>query len=129
MTAMVQEKPVILREAIDPDLPRICADKKRVRQIMLNLLSNAAKFTESGQIMVQAHVVEAMNPPTGQLEPFVEIRVSDTGIGMDVVGAVIVEELDLRILHQFLPIRGGIFITIPLGIFFDRALITAAKSL
>jgi signal transduction histidine kinase len=82
MMAMVQEKPVILQEEIDPDLPRICADKKRVRQIMLNLLSNAAKFTEAGQITVQARVVEAMNPPTGQLEPFVEIRVSDTGIGI-----------------------------------------------
>jgi signal transduction histidine kinase len=49
---------------------------------MLNLLSNAAKFTEEGQITVQVQVVEAMNPPTGQLEPFVEVRVSDTGIGI-----------------------------------------------
>jgi signal transduction histidine kinase len=80
--AMVQDKPVLLVADIDPMLPLVRADKRRLRQIMLHLLSNAAKFTEVGQISVQARVIRALNPDTGQMEPFVEISVSDTGVGI-----------------------------------------------
>lgn len=82
VSAMVAEKPISLQEEIDPDLPPLYADKRRVRQIMLNLLSNAVKFTKEGQIVVQARVVEALNASTEQIEPFLEVRVSDTGIGI-----------------------------------------------
>lgn len=47
-------------------------DKTRIRQVLLNLLSNAAKFTEQGSITVRACVVGAM----------VQIDVQDTGIGI-----------------------------------------------
>jgi len=80
--AMVQDKPISLVVDIDLALPPIRADKRRLRQIMLNLLSNAAKFTEVGQISVQAQVIRAFNPDNGQMEPFVEVSVSDTGIGI-----------------------------------------------
>src|SRR5262245_13551421 len=53
------------------DLPPIEADAMRLRQIILNILSNACKFTEAGNIKLQV--------TTGQ---FVEIAVIDTGIGM-----------------------------------------------
>jgi len=80
--AMLQEKSVSLVADIDPTLPPVYADRRRLRQIMLNLLSNAAKFTQEGQIGVRARVIEALNPESEQMEPFVEISVSDTGIGI-----------------------------------------------
>jgi signal transduction histidine kinase/HAMP domain-containing protein len=79
---MIEEKPVELQVAIPSDLPLIRADKRRVRQVLLNLLSNAAKFTEAGRILVRARVVEALNANTERVEPGVEISVSDTGVGI-----------------------------------------------
>ncbi len=57
------------------DLGRMRADVTRVRQIVLNLLSNACKFTENGEVVLTV----ARNRADGD---FVEITVSDTGIGM-----------------------------------------------
>ena len=59
---------------LDPDLPSIPIDERRIKQILLNLLSNASKFTpEHGQIVVVAR----RNPDGG-----VTIAVVDTGVGM-----------------------------------------------
>jgi signal transduction histidine kinase len=59
-----------------PDLPPIEADAMRLRQIILNLLSNACKFTEAGNIKLQ--VTTALHGG----RQFVGIAVIDTGIGM-----------------------------------------------
>ncbi|HEX6807613.1 MAG TPA: response regulator [Gemmatimonadaceae bacterium] len=55
-----------------PDLGAIRSDLTRVRQVLLNLLSNASKFTEHGRITLEAERSGAA----------VVLRVSDTGIGM-----------------------------------------------
>ncbi|HRF97578.1 MAG TPA: HAMP domain-containing sensor histidine kinase, partial [Aggregatilineales bacterium] len=47
---LLHDKPVVLVQDIDPDLPRLVGDKRRIRQILLNLMSNACKFTEKGSI-------------------------------------------------------------------------------
>ncbi|MDW8145596.1 MAG: response regulator [Roseiflexaceae bacterium] len=69
---LIREKPIELRSDIPPNLPLVYADHTRVRQILLNLLSNAAKFTDAGSITVRAerHGDEVI------------IHVSDTGIGI-----------------------------------------------
>ena len=58
------------------DLPPIETDAMRLRQIILNLLGNACKFTKSGNVTLQV----AMALHQGQ--QFLEIAVIDTGIGM-----------------------------------------------
>jgi signal transduction histidine kinase/CheY-like chemotaxis protein len=54
----------------------IQADGTRVRQILLNLLSNAAKFTKSGSVVLKVAPVQASG------RKWIEFAVSDTGIGM-----------------------------------------------
>ncbi|HRE48042.1 MAG TPA: ATP-binding protein [Aggregatilineales bacterium] len=70
---LVKEKPVQLRTNLPEGLPYIQADSVRIRQITLNLMSNAIKFTERGTITLEA-VVE---------DRFVRITVTDTGIGIE----------------------------------------------
>jgi PAS domain S-box-containing protein len=66
---------VVIRKAMPGDLPNVVADQRSMRQIMLNILSNAIKFTDpGGQVIVSAQ----MNK-TGELK----LRVKDTGIGMN----------------------------------------------
>ncbi|MBN1136724.1 MAG: HAMP domain-containing protein [Anaerolineae bacterium] len=81
-TVLVEEKPVTLHVQLAPDLPPIRADRRRVWQVVLNLLSNAAKFTSKGQITLQAWVTKGLNPHTQQVEPMVAVSVRDTGIGI-----------------------------------------------
>ena len=61
----------------DPSVTEIQADPVRLKQILLNLLSNAAKFTEPGGSIALSVVPSAPG--------FVEFRVTDTGIGMTAV--------------------------------------------
>jgi signal transduction histidine kinase len=48
------QQPVRLIQDIDPDLPPTACDRRRFRQILLNLFSNAIKFTEKGSITLSA---------------------------------------------------------------------------
>jgi two-component system, sensor histidine kinase len=61
-----------------PDLPPlVLGDEMRVRQIVLNMISNALKFTETGAIRLDLRAAPAADGDGG-----VEIVVTDTGIGM-----------------------------------------------
>ncbi|QUD88018.1 ATP-binding protein [Phenylobacterium montanum] len=64
----------LVRAPAAPLPPRVLADPARVKQILLNLLTNAVKFTDQGSVTVSAHY----HRPAGRLE-FV---VSDTGCGI-----------------------------------------------
>jgi signal transduction histidine kinase len=71
-SALVRDKDIQLQREIHPELPPIEADAVRVRQVLLKLLSNAAKFTDHGSITVRAW-------PEGNN---VQVAVADTGLGI-----------------------------------------------
>jgi len=60
-----------------PDLPTMTIDATRLRQVLLNLLSNAAKFTRGGQVTLRAMPHEVREGVPG-----VRFEVVDTGVGM-----------------------------------------------
>ena len=66
---------------MDPAPPRpLIGDEQRLSQVILNLLSNAMKFTEAGRVQVDLRVIEALEESVA-----LRLSVSDTGIGMDQV--------------------------------------------
>ena len=74
-----QGKGLELLTVCDPDLPaRVRGDPGRLRQVLINLASNAVKFTESGEVMLRATLVPGSGEGT-----VVRFDVSDTGIGVD----------------------------------------------
>ncbi|HEY2967180.1 MAG TPA: ATP-binding protein, partial [Casimicrobiaceae bacterium] len=68
-----QRRGITLGRTVDERLGMICADERKVKQILLNLLSNALKFTpEGGRIDVVADLHDGVT----------EISVTDTGVGI-----------------------------------------------
>jgi two-component system cell cycle sensor histidine kinase PleC len=72
--AKARDKDITVETSVPSSLPRILADQLRLKQILINLLGNAVKFTpERGRIRVEAQV----------LQPgYSVISVTDTGVGM-----------------------------------------------
>lgn len=76
-TPLLNDKPVDLRFAVDPNIPLLVGDQLRLGQVLLNLISNAIKFTEAGTITVQ------IKPLTiGAEDVTLRFNVIDTGIGI-----------------------------------------------
>lgn len=57
---------------------RLVGDPLRLNQVLVNLVSNAIKFTESGEIVIAATLLDI-----NEREVFLRLSVTDTGIGMD----------------------------------------------
>jgi signal transduction histidine kinase/CheY-like chemotaxis protein len=75
--AMARKKRIELVTAISPQLPaELIGDMQRIRQVLTNLVGNALKFTEEGQIRVHchAHILED--------ECHLHLDIEDTGIGI-----------------------------------------------
>jgi signal transduction histidine kinase/CheY-like chemotaxis protein len=69
---LLEKKHLTLQASVPADLPRVYCDRTRIRQVILNLISNAARFTDQGGISVHAH----------QQDHSVVIEVIDTGPGI-----------------------------------------------
>src|SRR5919108_4811934 len=69
---LLKEGRVCIVKDIAPDIPPLKTDRDKLKQILLNLLGNAAKFTEQGEIRVSA----------SQENGTLKLAVADTGIGM-----------------------------------------------
>jgi len=71
--SLVEAHGLALRMEIEPDLPPIWMDPTRIRQVLFNLLNNAARFTERGGVTISAR----------RQEEEVVFAVTDTGVGID----------------------------------------------
>ena len=109
---LVAEKSLYLSLALSANLPRVRTDTTHLRQIILNLLGNSVKYTNSGTISVRAKIVSASDPVVpanikpGQdtaastTRPWVAIQVADTGIGIG-------KNDQVRVFEEFEQINAG----------------------
>jgi two-component system cell cycle sensor histidine kinase PleC len=83
IAAQAAQGGIDLRVQVDPGLPQVKADPLRLKQVLLNLLTNAVKFTDAGGIVT----VRARRDRAGRLA----ISIADTGIGIpaDKLGEVL----------------------------------------
>jgi PAS domain S-box-containing protein len=88
--SLVKDKPVEIKVVEHTQLPLIPADKIRMRQIILNLISNGVKFTEEGSVTIHLE----------HDDDYAYITVKDTGIGMSP------EQLDV-IFERFSQVDGS----------------------
>jgi signal transduction histidine kinase len=73
------KKGIELVVAVSPAIPRtLLGDTLRVRQVLVNLLGNALKFTPEGKVVIRAELKRR----SGE-QAIVRLEVSDTGVGMD----------------------------------------------
>ncbi len=70
--ALIEDKPVALHLDVPAEMPAIIGDKQRLLQIIINLMSNACKFTEEGAITLKASHDESN----------IIIEITDTGAGI-----------------------------------------------
>ena len=77
---LLKDKPVQLHQEVEPHLPLLRIDAMKVRQVLINLLSNASKFTEEGSITVRATTQTAQS---GSREVLVEVIDTGPGIALE----------------------------------------------
>jgi signal transduction histidine kinase/ligand-binding sensor domain-containing protein/CheY-like chemotaxis protein len=96
--AKAEEKNLALLSMHSPGIPRlVTADALKLRQVLINLLGNAVKFTDSGQVILR---VSTMPREDAVRQLWLRLDVEDTGIGIG-------EEDRKRIFEPFLQAEGG----------------------
>lgn len=115
--SLVSDRGLALSLAIPSTLPRLRTDTTLLRQVLLNLMSNAVKFTPTGGITVRARLVPAVEGLTvpqkgeqveggaanGSPDPsstWIALQVVDTGVGID-------ESEQARIFDEFEQVNAG----------------------
>ena len=115
MESLASERDLSLTISVPPTLPRILTDQTHLRQILINLIGNAVKYTPSGGIQVRAtrvavgvedktkaeeNVATPGPPPPGGTGEWVALMVTDTGVG-------IAEADQERIFDEFEQVNAG----------------------
>jgi signal transduction histidine kinase len=112
MESLVSERGLTLSLNVSSTLPRIRTDQTHLRQILINLIGNAVKYTPTGSIQVRAHLIGNPTGPQPEGEaaeigvtpdpqrPWVALQVSDTGIGISAVDTE-------RIFDEFEQVNAG----------------------
>ncbi|WP_278433508.1 CHASE domain-containing protein [Stutzerimonas kunmingensis] len=97
LTPMAEQKGLALKVVVDADVPpALNSDRARLQQILRNLLTNALKFTEQGQVELLASY-----PPEDADGQILQLQVRDSGIG-------IAKDQQERIFQAFQQIDGSI---------------------
>jgi len=77
------KKNLHLNTEIPEGLPDLWGDERRIRQILINLLNNAVKFTpEGGTVTLSARLLEPGEMEQSSSQPYLRLTVKDTGIGI-----------------------------------------------
>jgi signal transduction histidine kinase/ActR/RegA family two-component response regulator len=75
---------LLLEADVEPGLPPVLlVDGKRLRQVLLNLLANAVKFTEKGRVLLR--LARVPMPPGEESMAYLRFEVHDTGHGIEAV--------------------------------------------
>ncbi|RMF85064.1 MAG: HAMP domain-containing protein, partial [Nitrospirae bacterium] len=90
--SLAAKKRIEYRHEIGPEIPEMMVDRMRIKQVVLNLVSNACKFTEEGEVVVRLDLLERCPEIVKQLQTrypapldpreYFYIGVRDTGIGI-----------------------------------------------
>jgi PAS domain S-box-containing protein len=75
---LADKKGLALRVELGPQVGAVNSDRRRVEQVLLNLLNNAIKFTEQGQVALAARVAEGAAGAASSIQ----MSVADTGMGI-----------------------------------------------
>lgn len=95
---IVSGKGIALNMNVDERVPLVRIDGKRLRQILINIIGNAVKFTDEGSVDIQ---VTADKRPDGHADCDLTFRISDTGIGINSID-------QSRIFREFEQARGDV---------------------
>lgn len=83
MANAAHKKGLEISHRVDPDVGRFAvADPTRLRQILVNLIGNAIKFTEHGSVTIEAFPAQARKPDAADGVRELLFRITDTGIGI-----------------------------------------------
>lgn len=72
VSPLAEKKALMLSSVMVPERLEMVSDRRRIEQVLINLLNNAVKFTEKGKVHLQSQIIDRT----------VMISVSDTGIGI-----------------------------------------------
>ena len=72
MMPLAEKKGVVLSKEVAPEVGEITSDERRIRQVMINLVNNAIKFTDQGEVKISCRMSKDR----------LKVSVSDTGIGI-----------------------------------------------
>lgn len=91
MSPRAQMKQLKLIPDFDPDLPyKIQCDPLRIKQVIVNLIDNAIKFTHKGGVCYQVSILDDESGEENRKRLYVEIR--DSGEGFDTLGSELFDE-------------------------------------
>ncbi|HEX5380162.1 MAG TPA: ATP-binding protein [Phenylobacterium sp.] len=82
MAEQAAERGLDLSVAVEDGVTPLVGDPARIRQVLLNFISNALKFTQDGGVSVTVRQAPAKDGPDGQEMARLRIEVADTGIGV-----------------------------------------------
>ena len=121
VAAQAAEKKLILNnETVGTPLPAVLADEVRLRQVLLNVLTNAVKFTPEGSITVRSQFpADGNSDSTQEANPFVRLEVEDSGVGVPSEQHETVFQKFIQVNPKELPRLGGL----GLGLSISRRLV------
>lgn len=83
-STMAIDKGIELNYLVEDDVPtQIKGDRFRIRQVLLNIIGNAIKFTQRGEVFVRCSVHRADHPGLAKNEMYIKFEVIDTGRGFN----------------------------------------------